>query len=172
MDTASDRPSLERVDAAPADTLDLTGEAVPWPATEMVRGLWQSGHPEPGEEWDAVIDLVVEREPVPEAGMYVRWALRDEPIEPDIDQLVALADLIRDLRRAGKRVLVHCAGGINRSSLLAGASLIRDGVDPDEVITLLRERRPGALNNTTFERVLREKLPGQRPRAARPRGAE
>ena len=142
-----------------AESMDSSPDARPWPATEMVPGLWQSGYPEPGERWDAVIDLVGDRARVPDVPVYLSWPLRDEPIEPDVDTLVALGDLVRDLRRAGKRVLVHCAGGINRSALVVATALIRDGVEPDEAIEMLRARRPNSLNNETFVKVLRERVP-------------
>ena len=48
----------------------------------------------------------------------MHWLIEDGPA-PELATLVALADLVNDLRRARKRTLVHCAGGINRSSLLS-----------------------------------------------------
>jgi len=71
---------------------------------------------------------------------------------------VALADLVADLRRAGKQVLIHCAGGMNRSGLLVAAALVREGMEAQEAIALIRARRPGALNNRQFVRHLLEQL--------------
>ena len=110
--------------------------------------------PEPGEHWDAVFDLSGEEPPLEDVEFYVHWLIEDGPA-PDLDTLVALADLVRSMRAAGKRVLVHCAAGINRSGLLAAASLIREGYDADDAIGTVRAARTGALNNPEFVEALR-----------------
>ena len=133
---------------------DLLDEPPPWPADEIVPGLWQSGHPEPGEHWDAVFDLSGSEPPLDDVEFYVHWLIEDGPA-PDESTLIALADLVRSMRAAGKRVLVHCAAGINRSGLLAAASLIREGTDPDDAIETVRATRRGALNNPEFVEALR-----------------
>jgi protein-tyrosine phosphatase len=133
----------------------LPDPAPPWPAGEIVPGVWQSGSPQPGEHWDAVIDLDGSAPPLDGIALYVHWLIEDGPA-PELATLVALADLVNDLRRACKRVLVHCAGGINRSSLLSAAALMRDGMSATEAIDTVRARRPGALNNQEFVRLLNE----------------
>ena len=130
--------------------------APPWPATQIVECVWQSGHPRPGERWDAVIDLDGDQPPLEDVGLYVRWPIVDGPV-PEPALLVALGDLVADLQTAGKRVLIHCAGGMNRSGLLVAAALIRNGMAPAEAIALIRDRRPGALNNQQFvEHLLKQ----------------
>jgi protein-tyrosine phosphatase len=133
---------------------DLTDEPPPWPPDEIVPGLWQSGSPQPSEHWDAVIDLHGDAPPLEDVEFYVHWLIEDGPA-PDPSTLAALADLVCDLRKAGKRVLVHCAAGINRSGLLAAASLIREGYDADDAIETVRAARTGALNNPEFVKALR-----------------
>jgi Dual specificity phosphatase, catalytic domain len=140
-------------DAAPPSP-DL---APAWPAGEIVPGVWQSGSPQPGEHWDAVIDLDGSAPPLEGIALYVHWLIEDGPA-PERAVLVALADLVNDLRRAGKRVLIHCAGGINRSGLLSAAALMRDGMSATQAIETVRSRRPGALNNREFVRLLMESL--------------
>jgi hypothetical protein len=132
-------------------------ETPAWPASEIVPGVWQSGSPQPGEHWDAVIDLDCSSPPLEGVAFYAHWPIEDGPA-PETAVLVALADLVNDLRRGGKRVLIHCAGGINRSGLLATAALIRDGMGADEAVETVRARRPGALNNLEFVRQLTEGL--------------
>ena len=59
---------------------------------------------------------------------------------------------------AGKKVLVHCQAGLNRSSLVVARILMRQGMTADEAIALLREKRsPTVLCNRTFEAYLRSK---------------
>lgn len=132
-------------------------DSPPWPATEIIPGIWQSGYPEPGEHWDAVIDLDGSAPPLEGVAFYVHWPIEDGP-PPDRAVLTALADLVDDLRRANKRVLIHCAAGINRSGLLAAATLMRDGVPAEEAVATVRQRRPGSLNNDEFVRQLSEGL--------------
>ncbi|MBW3601427.1 MAG: dual specificity protein phosphatase family protein [Actinobacteria bacterium] len=129
----------------------------PWPATEIISGVWQSGYPEPGEHWDAVIDLDGAAPPLDGVAFYVHWPIDDGP-PPDRAVLTALADLVDDLRRADKKVLIHCAAGINRSALLAAATLMRSGIPAGEAIATVRKRRPGSLNNPEFVRRLNEGL--------------
>ena len=133
---------------------DRYDEAPPWPADEVVPGLWQSGHPSPGETWDAVFDLSGEEDPLDDVEFYVHWLIEDGPA-PDRDTLVALADLVRSMRASGKRVLVHCAAGMNRSGLLSAASLIREGWSADDAMDAVRTARHGALNNPEFVDLLR-----------------
>lgn len=128
-----------------------------WPAEEIVPGVWQSGTPQPGEHWDAVIDLDGSAPPLEGIALYVHWLIEDGPA-PEPAVLVALADLVNDLRRARKRVLIHCAGGINRSGLLSAAALVRDGMSATEAIETVQSRRLGALNNREFVRLLIESL--------------
>ena len=47
--------------------------------------------------------------------------------------------------KAGKRVLIRCQAGINRSSLVAALLLIRDGYSARRAIDQLRRTRGGAV---------------------------
>ncbi|MEY9892937.1 hypothetical protein ABIA35_007056 [Catenulispora sp. MAP12-49] len=52
---------------------------------------------------------------------------------------------------AGRRVLVRCRAGMNRSGLVVAEVLIRSGYTASDAIALIRKHRaPGALNNVTF----------------------
>lgn len=55
-------------------------------------------------------------------------------------------------------VFHNCQAGLNRSNLIAGAALIREGMEAEEAISLLRSKRsPAVLCNQTFERWLYQK---------------
>jgi protein-tyrosine phosphatase len=57
----------------------------------------------------------------------------------------------------GKRVLIRCQAGWNRSGLLMALVLIRDGHTASEAIDLIREKRSRhALSNFTFANWLLE----------------
>ena len=81
--------------------------------------------------------------------------------------------------RDGFDVLVHCKGGLGRAGTMAGDLLVQLGVDAERAVELVREARPGAIENQEQEyRVLRahawpEPLPRRTPDeiADRARGA-
>ena len=57
--------------------------------------------------------------------------------------------------KAGRKVLIRCQAGLNRSGLIMALVLIRDGKSPIEAIDLIREKRsPVALNNVNFLKYL------------------
>jgi hypothetical protein len=72
-------------------------------------------------------------------------------IRETVERVVAAT---RD-ERAPDAVYVVCQYGMNRSGLLAGLILREMGMPGDEVITLIRAKRPGALSNRAFERLIR-----------------
>jgi protein-tyrosine phosphatase len=48
---------------------------------------------------------------------------------------------VYDLNKKGKKVLVTCAAGVNRSALIAGLAMILSGKTADEVIAQIRKHR-------------------------------
>ena len=60
------------------------------------------------------------------------------------------SDILRSLKR-GERVVVHCAGGLGRSGMIAAKLLTIFGISPDEAILKVREARPGAIETPEQE---------------------
>ncbi len=56
---------------------------------------------------------------------------------------------------APERVYIVCKQGLNRSALMAGRILRGLGLTGDEAVAAIRAARPGALNNVTFEQLVR-----------------
>ncbi len=54
------------------------------------------------------------------------------------------------------RLYVICSQGLNRSGLVVGRILRELGLTGDEALALLARYRPGAVNNLTFARLVRE----------------
>ncbi|QSB13589.1 tyrosine protein phosphatase [Natronosporangium hydrolyticum] len=74
---------------------------------------------------------------------YVRFPIPDRTT-PQAHQLPAVSDLADQLAgevRAGRYVATHCWAGIGRSSLLAGATLVRLGFSPAESWQRIRAAR-------------------------------
>ena len=129
------------------------------PACEVLPGLWQSGLP---EDWSAVrasVDAVVDvADPGPGPSSedlggltYVKAPLEDADALPDPVLLDHLARLVADLVRDGRRVLVHCTFGKNRSGLLM-ALVVREllGCDGRTALERVRAVRHRAVNNAGF----------------------
>ena len=77
---------------------------------------------------------------------------------PELPKAVILEELVRDVVTAvaaGRRVMVACAGGRNRSGLVLGLAL-REllACSGAEALRLVQSRREDALNNETFARHL------------------
>ncbi|XP_061436594.1 cyclin-dependent kinase inhibitor 3-like isoform X2 [Lethenteron reissneri] len=87
---------------------------------------------------------------------YARRGLRvhHEPVldgaVPDVAQCCALLDTMHGSLGAGRRVLVHCYGGLGRSCLLAACFLLRisESLSPEDAIAALRELRGRAAIQT------------------------
>ena len=129
------------------------------PPIEVLPGLWWSGLP---DDWvqvrsqvDAVIDLA-DPGPGPSADelgelTYVKAPLEDGETLPDQVLLDHLTGLVVDIMRDGRRVLVHCTYGKNRSGLLM-ALVVREllGCDGPTALARVRAVRPRAVNNDGF----------------------
>ncbi|KJS60298.1 protein-tyrosine phosphatase family protein [Streptomyces rubellomurinus] len=141
---------------------DTPGPSEPW--NEIAPGLWMGGHyctPPGGELEPAVVryefDLVVSlftfpgHGPAPGVEHLVR-EVPDAALSPGqlrAFQEAADATALAVLR--GRRTLVRCHSGYNRSGLVVAQALVGLGHGAGEAVRLVRERRsPWALNNPVF----------------------
>ncbi|MGW6011589.1 protein-tyrosine phosphatase family protein [Streptomyces sp. NPDC055210] len=142
----------------------------PW--SEVVPGLWMGGHQYAGrsgepefavvhDEFDLVLTLLRLPGHGPDPGVeHHVWAIPDGPL--DGTQLAGVMRLARTATEAleeGRRVLVRCFHGYNRSGLVVAHALVLTGRTSDEAIRLIRSRRsPWALHNELFVEYLRTGL--------------
>lgn len=56
--------------------------------------------------------------------------------------------------RQGKRIFIHCRGGLGRTGTLAGRLLIENGLEPEAAINEVREARKGAIETALQEYYL------------------
>ena len=103
-------------------------------------------------------DLDVGVPEIPGQLLYLYFPFEDEENLPDKQRLHAIARLGARLIQEGNPVLVHCGMGHNRSALLAGVILTYLGMSGADAVTLIREKRKGALYNKTFAAYV-ESLP-------------
>lgn len=134
---------------------------------EITPGLWMGGHDRQGrhdephyamtvrvaDEFDLVVSLYQRDGCGPDVGVdHLYYSIPDGVLEPgDAVELEAIAERVAEAVRAGRRVLVRCQAGLNRSGLVTALTLIRLGHATNEAIDLIRERRsPDALFNGHF----------------------
>lgn len=159
------RPAMETCAACVGrGVVDVIGFcSTPW--DEVHPGLYVGGHaiapaegwvPDPvvvGAEFDTVVSLYAEPGCGPAEGVehhYHRMADADLRGD-DAVQVARLAELAADRVQAGKRVLVRCQAGLNRSSLVAALAMVRLGVEPQDAIDRIRAgRHVNCLFNRSF----------------------
>jgi hypothetical protein len=90
---------------------------------------------------------------LPNHVLCIYFPIFDEDL-PDMPKLEAVARLGASLVASGHKVLSHCGMGFNRSALVAGMIMANLGKTGKETVTLLRQRRPGALFNEVFAAYL------------------
>jgi len=110
-----------------------------------------------GRGIEAVIDLEGGLDPgvptTPDRILYLYFPIADAEL-PDLTMLHAVGKLGASMIRGGHRVLSHCGMGFNRSALVAGVILHEMGMDGQEIVAQIRDRRPGALFNESFAAYL------------------
>lgn len=134
----------------------------PW--DEIVPLLWMGGHyyRDPtgartpaivADEFDLLISLYTREGHGPcDTVRHHRIDVPDGPLTADqIEALCRAADLTTEALNDGRRVLVRCHSGYNRSGLVVAQTLINQGYSTDDAIFLIRYRRSKwALNNPLF----------------------
>jgi dual specificity protein phosphatase-like protein len=134
---------------------------------EVIPGLLMATRLKTGTEYatldvDAIVDLedweFAWTPPVPLGGLYVSFPMDDgDEVDPKVREMAAF---ISSLVTSGRRVLVHCTEGLNRSGVVVARALMDMGMTASEAIDLVRRRRgPSvdgfpALGNKAFEEWL------------------
>ncbi|MCF3137119.1 protein-tyrosine phosphatase family protein [Streptomyces olivochromogenes] len=149
---------------------DVPAPGSPW--SEIVPGLWMGGHEFAGQsgqlelavvrdEFDLVQTLLRLPGHGPDPGVeHHVWPIPDGPLDgTQLAGVMRLAQAAGDALDAGRKVLVRCYHGYNRSGLVVAHTLIRRGRPADDAIRLIRSRRsPWALHNELFVEYLRAGL--------------
>lgn len=128
--------------------------------TEMDTNLWTggtpAGRPSLTKHFDKVLCLYPwEPYPVSDTVEKVDVELYDA-LDQALEQIEPLADLVNQWRDEGKRVLVHCQAGLNRSSLVAALAIMKKSGKPGyQVINEMRQKRSSeVLCNDAFQEFL------------------
>lgn len=89
---------------------------------------------------------------------YLYFHFLDAPFLPSKRSLSSVVSFGFSQWRGGEKILVHCAQGINRSSLINGLILNMYGWPGKEAVEIITEARPGALTNPVFRLYLESRV--------------
>lgn len=134
--------------------------------SEVVPGLYVGSKPPPGRREGVDVVVLAAMEYQPPAHLFpgtevIHVPLDDDPSrqmrEDEIVEATRAAGRVARRLRAGRRVLVTCAMGLNRSGLVAALAMHEvHGMGADEIVERLRRARgKRALSNPHFEKLLR-----------------
>ncbi|CAL9527580.1 hypothetical protein SUDANB58_03975 [Streptomyces sp. enrichment culture] len=154
----------------PGKRPDVPAPDSPW--SEIAPGLWMGGHEfrrgagrlesaVVRNEFDLVQTLLCLPGHGPDPGVeHHVWPIPDGPLDgTQLAGVMRLAEAADTALGAGRKVLVRCYHGYNRSGLVVAQVLIRRGRSAEEAIRLVRARRsPWALHNERFVEYLRAGL--------------
>lgn len=108
------------------------------------------------EDFDVVVTLYAWARPVDWFVEEVRYGFYDDnTIDVDLASIEHLVNFAYDRWKSGKKVLVRCQAGINRSSFVMCLILMRECYTAKNAIALMREKRSSSvLLNKSFEKFL------------------
>ena len=90
-------------------------------------------------------------------GMDAIWIPLEQGKSPeDVESFAAGMSAIGERLKKGQRVVVHCAGGLGRSGMVAACSLIGLGTSSDDAVEAVRRARPGAVESGAQKAFVRE----------------
>jgi protein-tyrosine phosphatase len=74
-----------------------------------------------------------------------------KPSQAEADQAVDAGVKVMKLNLAGKKVLVTCAAGVNRSALIAAIAMMSSGLSADDAISRIRKHREPPSGSTPLK---------------------
>lgn len=138
--------------------------------SEILPNLWQGGTDDldtlgqdtryqiTKKDFDLVVTLYASANPVGWFVKELRLGFYDQEIKTqkfNTDELKEIVDFAYNEWKKGKKVLVRCQAGLNRSGLVMALLLIKDGLSAKEAINLIKlHRSPIALFNLDFQNWL------------------
>ena len=103
-------------------------------------------------EFDAVITLYAWAQPMGWGVEELRFGFADHiSAEKDLHRIKEIAQWAHERWKSGKKVLVRCQAGLNRSGLVTALVLMKAGMTAEAAVELIRDKRsPDALCNDAF----------------------
>jgi protein-tyrosine phosphatase len=132
--------------------------------SEVIEGLWQGGtadHDVQGalkkpmittKDFDTVITMYAHANPVDWFVKELRYGVWDSNMKDfAVEELFEIVRFAHTEWKAGKKVLIRCQAGWNRSGLITALVLMREGMEAQKAIQVIRKNRSKyALKNSVF----------------------
>lgn len=132
--------------------------------SEVIDGLWQGGTDDVDthvfmetpmitkKNFDTVITMYAHANPVDWFVKEFRYGVWDSDMKDfNVEELFDIVRLAHSEWQRGKKVLIRCQAGWNRSGLVTALVLMREGMPAEKAINLIREKRSRhALCNRRF----------------------
>lgn len=124
--------------------------------SEILPGLWQGGTYDfdtlkfpkthdirnQDKQFDAVATFYAEAHPVGWGISERRFGFPDAELsEENLPEIHSIAAWAFQQWKCGKKVLIRCQAGLNRSGLCMALILMKDGMSPSDAISLIRNKR-------------------------------
>lgn len=131
-------------------------------AHRIIGGIWQGSEPKFGGSlrragFDALVLAAEEFQPPSSSfpGVRVHHAPLDDHLNPLTSKewatIIGAANFAVHQAKRGRKVLITCHAGINRSGIITALTVsLLYGCTGKKAVALIKERRPGALRNTSF----------------------
>ena len=75
---------------------------------------------------------------------------------PKLGDIGGFVKFIDSKIQEGKRIVVHCYAGVGRTNIMLASYLVYLGMNPDQALDLVKEKRPYQSINEEQEEALRE----------------
>lgn len=120
--------------------------------TDVIHLAKTNNRPRTDLPFDSIVTMYAWAQPADWNIQEFRYGVPDASMQDiDLDRLRQAVDFGYSRWKAGDRVLIRCQAGLNRSGLVTALILIKDGVEPERAIALIREGRgEDALFNRNF----------------------
>lgn len=138
--------------------------------SEILPGLWQGGTDDfdtlafpithvfqnREKQFDAVATFYASAHPVGWEISERRFGFPDAELnERNLPEIHSIAEWAFQQWKSGKKVLIRCQAGLNRSGLCTALILMKNGMSSNDAISLIREKRSeNALFNVHFVNYL------------------
>lgn len=136
--------------------------------SEIIEGLWQGGTDDNDvhhqlkkpfittKQFDTVVTMYADANPVDWHVKEIRYGVWDSVMSDfDPEELFDIVRIAHSDWKKGKKVLIRCQAGWNRSGLITALVLMREGMSARDAIDLIRRKRSSyALCNRQFEKFL------------------
>ncbi len=86
----------------------------------------------------------------------IRYPIEDANVPHSTSSVRSLTERIVDLVQEGETVVIFCQGGLGRTGTIAASCLVQMGLTSDRAIQMVRQSRPGTIENDRQERFVQE----------------